>query len=120
MDSGNVAEWVRELALSQSEWMVLKSNPSEGRNYFYSRVGDGGLSKTCFDGYIVAINKTGNTDPYGEFHPLTMGSQFQHPPKSHRSTIKYRIKASDATQKNKKKSNASSYPSEDRTKEQLC
>ena len=36
--------------------LVPCSNPGEGRNYFYSRVGDGGLSLTRIDGYIIAIN----------------------------------------------------------------
>ena len=30
---GTVAEWVRASALSHSEWMVLSSNPGEGRNF---------------------------------------------------------------------------------------
>ena len=47
-----LAEWVRVSALSHSEWMVPSSNPSEGRNYFYSPVGDGGLSLTRIDGYV--------------------------------------------------------------------
>ena len=54
LNSGTVVEWVR--ALSHSEWMVTCSNPGNGRNYFYSLVGDGGISITCIDGYIVAIN----------------------------------------------------------------
>ena len=49
------ADLVRAPALSHSEWMVPSSNPGEGRNYFYSRVGDGGLSIICIDGYDVAI-----------------------------------------------------------------
>ena len=35
--------------------MVPSSNPGEGRNYFYSQVGNGGLSVTHIDGYVVAI-----------------------------------------------------------------
>ena len=35
--------------------MVLSSNPGEGRNYFYSRARDGGLSVTHFEFYIIAI-----------------------------------------------------------------
>ena len=34
-----------------------KFNTGEGRHYFYSRVGDGGLSITSIDGYIVAMYK---------------------------------------------------------------
>ena len=49
--SGTIAEWVRASALSHSEWMVPSSNPGKGRNYFYSRVGDGGLSVTPIGGY---------------------------------------------------------------------
>ena len=41
--SDTVAKWVRASAPS--------SNPGERRNYFYSRVGDGGLSVTYNDGY---------------------------------------------------------------------
>ena len=32
--------------------MVLSANPGEGTNYVYSRVGDGGLRETRFDGYL--------------------------------------------------------------------
>ena len=53
--SGIIAEWVEASALSHSEWVVKSSNASECRNYFYSRVGDAGLSVTHIDGYIVAI-----------------------------------------------------------------
>ena len=35
--------------------MVPSANP-EGRNNLYSRVRDGGLSVTCIDGYVIAIN----------------------------------------------------------------
>ena len=47
---------VRVSALSHSEWMVQSSNFGKGRNYFYSRVGDGGLSIAHIDGYVIAIN----------------------------------------------------------------
>ena len=57
VNSGTLAKWVRASALSHSEWMVQSSNPDEGRNYFYSRVRDGGLSITRIDGYVVARNK---------------------------------------------------------------
>ena len=33
--------------------MVPSSNPGERRKYFYSRVGDGGLSVTRIDGYFI-------------------------------------------------------------------
>ena len=36
-----------KIALSHSYWMVLSSNPSKGRNYFFAQVGDGGQSITC-------------------------------------------------------------------------
>ena len=52
-----MAEWVRaSSALSNSEWMVLTSNLADGINYFYSRVGDGGLRVIGIDGYVVALN----------------------------------------------------------------
>ena len=44
-------------ALSHSEWMVPSSNPGEGRNYFFSQVGDNELSVTHIDGYIIAIEE---------------------------------------------------------------
>ena len=44
--SDTIAEWVTASALSHSEWMVPSSNPWGGRSYFYSQVGDGGLSET--------------------------------------------------------------------------
>ena len=47
-----IAELARVSALSHSKWMVPSSNPGEGRNYFYSPVGDGGLSLTCIDGCV--------------------------------------------------------------------
>ena len=54
--SGTVAGWVRGSAFYHSEWMVPSSNPGEGRIYFYSWVGDGVLSVTHIDGYVIAIN----------------------------------------------------------------
>ena len=36
-------------AISQSEWMVQSSNPAKARNYFYSRIGDGGVKVTRID-----------------------------------------------------------------------
>ena len=54
--SGTIAEWVRVSALSHSEWLVPISNSGEGRNYFYSLVGDGGLSVAHIDGYVIAKN----------------------------------------------------------------
>ena len=53
-NSGLIAEWFRASDISHSEWMVSISNPGEGRNYFYSRVGYGGLRATRIDGYSTS------------------------------------------------------------------
>ena len=50
-----MAEWVRASAIPHSEWMVPSSNSGEGKHYFYSQVGDGGLSVTCINDYVIAI-----------------------------------------------------------------
>ena len=50
--SGTVAEWVSASALSHFEWMVPSSNSGNGINYFYSLVGDGGLSVAHIDGFV--------------------------------------------------------------------
>ena len=47
--------WVRASALYHSEWMVPSSNLGEDINYFYSQVGDGVLSVTCINGYVIEI-----------------------------------------------------------------
>ena len=54
--SGTITEWVRASALSHSEWMVPRSKPGKGRNYFCSRVGNGGVRVTCIDGYVIATS----------------------------------------------------------------
>ena len=65
IESENYNMWYhsRVKALSHSEWMVPSSNPCEGRNYFYSRVGNGGLRLTRIDGYVVAMNKSFGKKP---------------------------------------------------------
>ena len=46
VNSDTIAEWVRASALSHSSWMVPSSNLGGGISYFYSQVGDDGLSET--------------------------------------------------------------------------
>ena len=54
-DSGTIAEWVRALALSHSKLMGPSSNPGKDRNYFYSWIGDGGLSSTRIYGFGLSV-----------------------------------------------------------------
>ena len=69
-----MAEWVRASALSHSEWMVLSSNPGKGRNYVYSRVGDGGLNVTSIIGYRYLLLKINPNIEFKEIIQYTLSS----------------------------------------------